>query len=758
MMNRKNFLHHTGPAILLLLLFTCGAMAQEARVRGFVRDASTGETLPGVNIVIDSLSGTATDDRGYYELSASPGKISLTFKYIGYLNQQITLQLKPGETVARDILMQPRAIELNAAVVTASRYEQRLSDVTVSMEVLRADYIQQVNTQQLDETLRLLPGVDVIDGQANIRGGSGYSYGAGSRVMLLVDELPMLTGDINDVKWSYLPLELIDQVEVIKGASSALYGSSALNGVINLRTAEPTPEPGTSVEISSGLYGKPEREELAWWWDRNPFFGLARFSHLRKSGPFDITLGGSGLFNEGYREDNYERYGRFYAGVRYNPKNLESLSVGLKTSFQAQAFSDFLIWKDADSGAWQQNPTAITPTDGLRFNLDPFAVYFDEKDGRHSFKGRYFMVKNSFPEDPDKENGSDYFFGEYQYQKEFRHGLHLNAGVAGSYTVGNSNLYGDHHGSTLAIYTQLDKQFFDRLSLSLGLRWERYTLDQTDDEARPVLRTGVNYRLAEYSYLRASFGQGYRYPSMAEKYTSTSLGALKIFPNPLLEPETGWSAELGFKQGIRAGSWSGFIDIAGFWTQYQQMMEFTFGLYKPDSVPVGTIEHIGFKSLNVGDTRIAGVDLSLTGQGKAGPLRISLFGGYTYMDPVDLSADTISEKMLKYRYNHSAKADVSAVYRDYSAGFSLVYTSFIERIDEAFEETILGQEFFPGLKEYRQENDHGAVVVDLRLGWQVSASSRIGFFINNLFNVEYMGRPGDIRPPRSFSLQYLLDI
>ena len=64
-----------------------------------------------------------------------------------------------------------------------------------------------------------------MDGQANIRGGSGYSYGAGSRVMLLMDDLPILTGDVNEVKWNYLPVEIIGQVEVIKGASSALYGS-----------------------------------------------------------------------------------------------------------------------------------------------------------------------------------------------------------------------------------------------------------------------------------------------------------------------------------------------------------------------------------------------------------------------------------------------------------------------------------------------------------------------------------------------------
>jgi iron complex outermembrane receptor protein len=550
----------------------------------------------------------------------------------------------------------------------------------------------------------------------------------------------------------------VEQVEIIKGASSALYGSSALNGVISLRTASPGMEPSTSVETSAGIFIKPSRNELSWWWDRNPYFGNIRFSHLRKAGPVDITLGGAGSFDEGYREENYQRYGRFNAGIRFNPEKLNRLSVGFTSNLQFQAFSDFLIWQDADSGAFLQNPTSTSPTNGTRFSFDPYVVYFDGHEGRHSLRTRYYMVQNNFEEDPDKENGSDFVYGEYQYQREFRLGLHLSAGIAGSYTKGVSNLYGDHRGTTTALYTQLDYKFLKKLSASLGFRWERYTLDNSDDESKPVIRAGVSYEAAKYTFLRVSFGQGYRYPSMAEKYTATSLGALKIFPNPGLHAETGWSAELGLRQGFKLGHWSGFLDIAGFWTQYQDMMEFTFGIYKPDSLPFPTLDHVGFKSINTGDARISGADVSVTGQGKAGQFGFSFFAGYTYMDPVYLSPDSLEGTIMKYRYHHSAKTDFSADYRHFDAGITLVYTSFMEDIDAAFEEKILGQEIMPGLKEYRQTHDKGALVVDFRIGWQVTGSSRISFFIKNIFNAEYMGRPGDIQQPCNFSLQYLLKI
>jgi len=128
------------------------------------------------------------------------------------------------------------------------------------------------------------------------------------------------------------------------------------------------------------------------------------------------------------------------------------------------------------------------------------------------------------------------------------------------------------------------------------------------------------------------------------------------------------------------------------------------------------------------------------------------------MDPVDLSADTLENNILKYRYHHSFKGDMELIFNRFSTGLNFVYTSHIERIDAAFEDKILGQEIFPGLKSYREENDKGFVVFDFRLAYQVTAASKLSLFFKNIFNAEYMGRPGDIRPPRQISLQYSLNI
>src|SRR6185295_1918190 len=103
-----------------------------------------------------------------------------------------------------------------------------------------------------------------------------------------------------------------------------------------------------------------------------------------------------------------------------------------------------------------------------------------------------------------------------------------------------------------------------------------------------------------YTYLRASYGQGYRFPSVAEKFITTTVGGLNVFPNTTLQPETGWSSEIGIKQGIKIKEWNGYIDVAAFRTEFQNMMEFAFGYYIPSSIKTPTFadyfKYAGFKS------------------------------------------------------------------------------------------------------------------------------------------------------------------
>lgn len=126
--------------IFALSLFTGTAFGQ--MVKGHVYDAKTHEPLPGVNITYKKINGdtngTISDADGAYEIALPDGGIDLLFSYIGYENEQLPLILRKGDTKTKDVYMNIKTNLLGDVVVSAGRFEQKLSDVTVSMDLLKA--------------------------------------------------------------------------------------------------------------------------------------------------------------------------------------------------------------------------------------------------------------------------------------------------------------------------------------------------------------------------------------------------------------------------------------------------------------------------------------------------------------------------------------------------------------------------------------------------------------------------------------------
>ena len=109
--------------------------------------------------------------------------------------------------------------------------------------------------------------------------------------------------------------------------------------------------------------------------------------------------------------------------------------------------------------------------------------------------------------------------------------------------------------------------------------------------------------------------------------------------------------------------------------------------------------------------------------------------------------------MLKYRFNHLARLDVQAGYKNFKVGFSSRYNSFMKNIDQIFVENIGGTEILPGLAEYRENDSGGSLVFDSRISYELKEQYTFAFIVNNLFNTEYSSRPADVQPPRQFMVQ-----
>ena len=752
MLNKKYSL------VLMFLTLSLGLKAQETGVlMGLIRDASTKEPLPGVNVVINSISGTVTDISGKYEITIPNGEVSVAYRFVGYTPQVKQLTLVAGEARILNIDLAQESTLLNTVVVSAGKFEQKLEEVTVSMEVIQPEFIENINATTMDVALEQVPGVTVIDGQANIRGGSGYSYGAGSRVLLLVDDLPLLAADAGDVKWNFVPIENIEQVEIIKGASSALFGSSAMNGVINIRTGYPVSAPETNISWFYGWYGDTKREELQWWGNKMQVTQGLSFNHKQKAGQVDLVLGGNVFNDEGYKQGEFENRYRLNGSARYRFKKIDGLAVGVKANVMFNKGGLFLLWDNDSSGAYipqgglEDSTTTISYYETTRTSIDPYLTYIGKNGSTHKLRSRYFKSANR--NNTAQQSFASNYYVEYQYQKRFGEFLTLTGGLVESYADIESELYENHSSNNVAGFLQSDLKFW-RINLSLGARVESNQVDGGDHETIPVFRSGVNIKVLEHTHVRASYGEGYRYPSIAERFVSTQVGNIVIYPNDSIKSETGWTAEIGVKQGFKLGNWEGYFDAAYFWSEYKDMMEFTFGIYGPFEPPT---YGFGFKSVNVGNTKITGVDLGILGDGSVGRVPLTIYAGYTYIDPIQLdfnaAEDTLRNSanfnILKYRYKHLFKGDIEVNPGKFMIGFSARYNSFMENIDAVFESDFT----IPGVKDYREKHNYGDWVFDMRLGYRVTTQFRFSLIVRNLFNHEYMGRPADMQPPRNFTAQ-----
>lgn len=743
-------------SILFLLSFITVSGQEQAILIGKVTDGGSEKSMVAVSISVDGKAGGISDSEGAYKILMSPGKHILSFSFIGYETIDKRLSLVSGESLILNVEMKVSTRILDEVVVSAGRYEQKLSEVTVSMEVIKAEQLSNQNITSLDMILEKTSGVDILDGQVSIRGGSGFSYGAGSRVLMVVDDMPMMSGDIGDIKWSYLPVENINQVEVIKGASSVLYGSSALNGVIHLRNKFPGEEPTTEVTLFSGIYMKPRRRELVWW-DQSQGFGGASVSHLRKIGNLDVMFTGNYHQDNGYRELEHEKRGRGNLNLRYRFKKAPGLITGISSSIMYMEASDFLLWQDADSGAYRQNPTSYFPYLGIRYNIDPYIEYQTAKGGKHSLKTRIFTLGNATL-DNNKNSYSRTLYGDYRYQKNFKNGIVWSTGTSITNSKIEANLLDNHNSANYALYTQLDARIGERIKVSGGIRWEMNMLDGEPFNALPVVRSGINYRIAKATFIRASLGQGYRFPSLAEKFASAEVGGLRIIPNIDLIPENGWSAEIGLKQGISWGKWKAYADLAIFRTRYSEMIEYNFGMYLPDSVKIPSFDYLGFKAMNIGNARITGAEMTMMAEINLRPFILRIVSGYTYLNPVDM--DKFGELglepdayILKYRHKHSIKADFEAETKRILLGVNMKYTSRMVNVDDVFIDPFFGNLFLPGYPEYRKNNESSYFLMDLRFALKINKHIRLNLIARNLLNKEYIGRPGDIRPPRNITLQ-----
>ncbi len=792
----------------VLLFISFSAFTQNGKVVGKVRDHK-GDVIMGASIIFkkDVTIGAVSDESGNYMLEIPVGENTLLCRYSGMTPDTLDVFVFENQTVNLDIVLSPVYQEIQVVEVKVGKFDKPLEDQTVSLHVIKPALIENKNTRSIETALDQTPGLNILDGEPQIRGGSGFTFGVGSKVAVLVDDMPMLSGDAGRPEWGFIPVENIHQVEVVKGAASVLSGSSALSGSINIRTAYPTSKPLTKVNVYSGAYSQPGIENTTWWENYPGIHGM-NFLHSRIiKNNLDFVIGGNINYDHGYigppitdsivatmfpdtltnftEKDLISKRARLNFNIRYRSKKIKGLNYGMNGNFMIAHSNMVFAWLNDTSGLYRAYPGAVFLQDQFIFNVDPFVNLYTQTNGKHSLRTRILHVDNEMS--ANQSNKATTLYGDYMFQKTYPQLKNLDfiGGLTTTFTDSYSNIYSgsgtpNNQMLNVSAYTQLENKINKTINLSIGGRLEYFQLNNNVTALKPIFRAGTSIKLYQETYLRASYGQGYRFPTITERFIKTGVGNFGVFPNPELKPESSWNAEVGIKQGLKFGKLQGYLDLAGFWQEYQNTIEYMFGIWHPLTTPQALGSSAGFKFLNTGNSRVLGLDLSFTGLAKISKKSEVVFmAGYNYIVPKTLTPDYVyaidslnrvfsynttsldsTQGILKYRFLHNVKADIEfTFFKKLGIGLSAKYFSKIINMDaiiKDFEQLTKDVAVLQDLRymDYYDAHRFGNWIFDARLSFKITDQHKLAIIGTNILNRSYSLRPLKIEPPRTIMVQY----
>lgn len=232
--------------ILLSVLLPCRVTAQtslsDANIIGHVIEKGTDEHLPGFTIrLLDSSIGVVTDVSGHYAIRhLAPGKYTVEASCAGYVTQKKTIDVAPKQTVELNFDVSPDAFQLEQVVVTGNKSEVKRRNSSSLINVLGAPTFDLIGASCLADGLCFQPGVRVENDcqncgftQVRINGLDGHYS------QILLNSRPVFSALTGVYGLEQIPANMIERVEVMRGGGSALFGSSAIGGTINIITKDP---------------------------------------------------------------------------------------------------------------------------------------------------------------------------------------------------------------------------------------------------------------------------------------------------------------------------------------------------------------------------------------------------------------------------------------------------------------------------------------------------------------------------------------
>ncbi len=602
--------------IFLVILLTASAYAR-CRIEGKVLDVN-GKPLTGVNILIEGTSfGAATDDSGYYFIPDVPcGKYRVIASVVGYKSVSRRVELFVDGVLTLNMELRSTAIPMGEVIVTATKTERLLSDIPVSANVVTKEEIELANVETAFEAVKHLPGVNAQGGFGWSRGGVKLHGLSPQYALVLLDGQRLHGGPKYSVDLSQYPVEMIERVEVIKGPASALYGSDAMSGVINVITrATPNKLMGSATAVM-GTYDTR----------------IYKLSQGSKIGKFGYFLNYTDKESDGL-EPEWDKF----------KDRMVRASLGYNFSS---------IFKFALKSGYFEREQMIDPLEQKRYSLNSLWEWKTSKTSKLKLRASLFHYSRFWYKGGYTEIDVNYnnYEAELNYHQSVKN-LHL-------LTVGYNYFKEEHifpsrfdtSHATNSLFAQ-DEMDFRPFSLTIGTRIDYHS--EWGREVNP--NVGLVYRLTENLKLKGSVGKAFKSPPISHLYTDDYFKRNRwLRANPDLKPEKSIGYQLGVNYRIIRVTYfrNDIKDLIETYDTGETKMGYDFIPY-----PIHSYE-------NIAESYGQGVEFAVCGQFKewlGGRL------GYTWLD----AKDKETKEELFYNPRHKLNLELEYKLRRYGLGINL---------------------------------------------------------------------------------------
>ncbi len=575
---------------LLAFLFCVAlpAAAQAQAVVGVVRD-STGAPVSGAAVVVQSPSGveqqTVTSPDGRFELTRGvPSGAKLVVRAGGFAEKTQTV----SGTAELEIVLEVARLQ-DSITVTPTRIEQRLGDVPASVNIIDKDDVRHSPAALADDVLRTSPTFSLfrrttsLSAHPTAQGVSLRSIGPSgvSRSLVLIDGVPFNDPFGGWVYWTRVPLESVERIEMIDGASSSIWGNYALGGVINVVTSRPKPK---TFEFRTQAGNRD-----TWKAD---FFGSNTWGKLGVSvdGSFFDTGGFAQVIaDERGLIDTKAKVGYEHIGVKLDYSPSERASTFLRVGYFREERDNAKVTTFAPTNPEVNDTLWKTVSGGVRMSLP------DQSDLQASVFADFSRFSSSVlavpPSTPARSVGrlttlqdvpTDAVGGLVQWSKPISTRYLISAGTDFRRIKGASIEQGmnptnglsvttlrEGGGTQVSSGTFVQLQYWATPALSLtvsgrGDHWRNYNARFTEVSATTGAPTANNlgdlaekkstvfspklaalYHATNRVTVWGSVGKGFRAPTLNELYRNFSIGQLLTLANADLGPERLVGGELG---------------------------------------------------------------------------------------------------------------------------------------------------------------------------------------------------------------------